>query len=137
MQNQPSRSKKSDHYPIEMLMDGQVYATSDNRYGFQNKERDNEISTYTAMFWEYDPRLGRRWERDPVNRPWKSPYSCFSVSPIGRIDPDGRDDYFGANGKYHGSDGKGSKIRKTNVPIPGGLITANTKVDLQIGQANS
>ena len=43
------------------------------RYGFNGQEKDNEVygegNSYTAEFWEYDPRLGRRWNCDPVSNP--------------------------------------------------------------------
>lgn len=47
----------------------------------------------TAQFWEYDTRLGRRWNMDRVTKPWQSPYACFSEDPISRVDPNGDDDY--------------------------------------------
>jgi len=38
-------------------------------YGFQAQEWDDEVSgsgkSYTAEFWQYDSRLGRRWNLDP------------------------------------------------------------------------
>jgi hypothetical protein len=48
-----------------------------HRYGFQGQEMDNEItgSSYTAEFWQYDSRLGRRWNVDPVVYPWQSSYA--------------------------------------------------------------
>jgi hypothetical protein len=36
----------------------------------------------TALFWEYDTRLGRRWNIDPVKKEWESPYATFSSNPI-------------------------------------------------------
>ncbi len=57
-------------------------------------ERDDEVSgngnSYTAEYWQYDPRLGRRWNVDPVIYPWQSPYAAFNNNPIYFIDPDGR-----------------------------------------------
>jgi hypothetical protein len=65
-------------------------------YGFNGQEKDNEVSgegnTYTAQFWEYDSRTGRRWNTDPVVKPNESPYLCFGGNPIYHNDPDG-DDY--------------------------------------------
>ncbi len=34
------------------------------------------------MYWEYDSRIGRRWNVDPVLKVWESPYLCFSGNPI-------------------------------------------------------
>jgi hypothetical protein len=50
------------------------------RFGFNGMEKDPEItgqegSHYTAAFWEYDTRIGRRWNVDPVTYPWQSSYS--------------------------------------------------------------
>lgn len=37
----------------------------------------------------YDSRIGRRWERDPVLKPWESPYAAFNNNPILYADPKG------------------------------------------------
>jgi hypothetical protein len=46
----------------------------------------NEIkgtgNSYTAEFWEYDPKLGRRWNLDPKPTIGISQYSTFSNNPI-------------------------------------------------------
>jgi hypothetical protein len=59
------------------------------------QERDREINEniYSALFWEYDARLCRRWNVDPVKKYWQSDYSCFSNNPILRTDPNGDNDY--------------------------------------------
>ena len=55
----------------------------------------NEIkgvgNSYTAEFWEYDPRLGRRWNVDPIVKYHESPYATFGNNPIINIDPNGAD----------------------------------------------
>lgn len=60
------------------------------------QEKDDEIvgsgNMYTAEYWEYDARLGRRWNRDPVDKPWMSPYHAFSNKPIMNVDPNGATD---------------------------------------------
>jgi hypothetical protein len=43
----------------------------------------------TAEFWEYDTRLGRRWNVDPITYPWQSSYACFNNNPIYFADPSG------------------------------------------------
>jgi len=66
------------------------------RYGFGGQEKDNEIygdgASYTAEFWQYDARLGRRWNVEPLASefPWISTYACFANNPISFIDPDGK-----------------------------------------------
>ena len=51
----------------------------------------NEIkgvgNSYTAEFWEYDPRVGRRWNLDPKPTVGISEYSAFGNSPIQFSDP--------------------------------------------------
>jgi RHS repeat-associated protein len=63
-------------------------------FGFNGQEMDNEITGQTgthttAMFWEYDSRLGRRWNVDPIVKEYESPYMCFSGNPIWFSDPAG------------------------------------------------
>ena len=50
------------------------------RYAHNGQEKDAEIfdGVLTAEFWEYDARIGRRWEVDPLTNPWQSPYDCFN-----------------------------------------------------------
>jgi hypothetical protein len=52
---------------------------------------NNEIkglgNSYTAMYWEYDSRIGRRWNLDIKPTPGLSQYSAFSNNPILYSDP--------------------------------------------------
>ncbi len=82
----------TDYCPGGMLMPGRSYNTPDYSYGFNGQEKVDEIngkvgSHYTAEFWEYDALLGRRWNTDPVVKPWESPYATFSNNPILFADP--------------------------------------------------
>lgn len=43
------------------------------------------------MFWEYDTRLGRRWNRDLFIKASQSPFVCFNNNPIVFADPLGLD----------------------------------------------
>ena len=65
------------------------------RYGFNGMEKDDEVkgsgNHYTAEHWEYDPRLARRWNMDPVVKHHESPYATFANNPIWFIDPNGAD----------------------------------------------
>lgn len=61
------------------------------RFTFQGQEGDDEISGVkgshlTAEFWEYDSRVARRWNVDPVIKYHESSYSAFSLNPIRFID---------------------------------------------------
>jgi hypothetical protein len=88
------------------------------RYGFNTQEKDDEVygagNLNTALFWEYDTRIGRRWNIDPVKKMFQSNYSVFSCNPIWKIDPNGDDDYYNNAGKYLGSIGEGTEIRLLN-----------------------
>jgi RHS repeat-associated protein len=63
------------------------------RYGFNAQEHDDEIAgngnIYTAEHWEYDSRIGRRWNIDPVTYSDQSSYACFNDNPIIYADPTG------------------------------------------------
>ncbi|HMT34992.1 MAG TPA: hypothetical protein PKC41_03985 [Chitinophagaceae bacterium] len=58
----------------------------DYRFGFNGQHKDNEIAGIgnhnTALFWEYDTRLGRRWNIDPVDQVSISNYATFGNNPI-------------------------------------------------------
>lgn len=87
------------------------------RFGFNGQEKDNELkgkgNVNTAEFWEYDTRFGRRWNIDPVVKPWESSYATFGDNPISMTDVNG-DDWFKNNktGKviYNDSETKGKKV---------------------------
>jgi hypothetical protein len=54
------------------------------------QEKDDELAgTYSAEYWQYDARLGRRWNVDPVDYPWQSSYTPFNNNPIYFEDSDG------------------------------------------------
>jgi len=98
-------------YPFGMAMKGRSYEGSKYKYGFNTQEKDDEpkrsgaredyLRTKTteqiygegnstsAEYWQYDSRLGRRWNVDPVTYPWNSSYSCFNGNPIFYSDPNG------------------------------------------------
>jgi hypothetical protein len=63
------------------------------RFGAGGQEKVDEISGsgnhYTAMFWEMDPRLGRRWNRDPKPIAEESEYAVNRNNPIKNTDPNG------------------------------------------------
>jgi hypothetical protein len=61
------------------------------RYGMNGQEKDDEIAQgiYTAMYWEYDSRIGRRWNRDPKPTAEISDYACFNNNPVLQTDVNG------------------------------------------------
>ena len=77
-----------------MLLPKRHGAVDSYRYGFQGQEKDDEIngvegSSYTADFWQYDSRLGRRWNPDPIVKAHESPYATFKNNPNYYVDPMG------------------------------------------------
>lgn len=98
-------------YTIKSCIYGQFYKY---RFGFNGQEKDDEVSgngnTMTAEFWEYDARLGRRFNCDLVVKYWMSPYHAFSNKPILNTDPNGaRDDkFYDEEGNMVFDDGKGN-----------------------------
>lgn len=87
------------YYPFGMMQEGRQFVGGIGyRYGFGSQETDNEVSgrgnSYTAEFWQYDSRLGRRWNVDPVLREYMSPFHVNYLSPISISDPNGADGIF-------------------------------------------
>ena len=77
----------NDYYPGGMLMPGRKYqasAISKYRYSINGQEKSDELNENltTALYWEYDSRIGRRWNVDPRPNTAESPYLCFSGNPI-------------------------------------------------------
>jgi RHS repeat-associated protein len=72
---------------------GNGYAGGGYRYGFNGQEHSVELhdNSYTAEFWEYDSRIGRRWNVDPILKEYESPYASLGNNPIWNIDPNGSD----------------------------------------------
>ena len=63
------------------------------RYFFNGQETDNEVLgdgvSLSAEFWQYDTRLGRRWNEDPMYKEYESPYACFAGNPVWFADDKG------------------------------------------------
>ena len=74
-------------------MSGRSYSSPAYRYGFNGQEKDDEVSgsgnTNTAEYWEYDCRLGRRWNLDPQPQINISDFTVMGNSPIYFMDPNG------------------------------------------------
>jgi RHS repeat-associated protein len=86
----------NDYYPFGMMMPGRKYSTANKyRYGFNGKEKDNEVSgdgnQYDYGFRIYNPRLGRFLSVDPLSPkyPFYTPYQFASNNPIMNVDIDG------------------------------------------------
>jgi RHS repeat-associated protein len=96
-------------------MPGRNISSSSYRYGFNGQEKTTEINSdgnlYNAEYWEYDSRIVRRWNPDPMKKYYESPYAAFGNNPISFADPNGDDTVdvksrkFDATGKIKGQKG--------------------------------
>jgi hypothetical protein len=82
----------TDYYAFGSAMPGRSGGAG-YRYGFNTQERSPELAPdhYTAEFWEYDARIGRRWNLDPVVKVHESGYSVLGENPLLMIDINGDD----------------------------------------------
>jgi RHS repeat-associated protein len=80
----------TDYYAFGGAMPGRSGETN-YRYGFNTQEKSPELAEghYTAEFWEYDARTGRRWNLDPVTFPNEGGYAVNHNNPIAYNDPKG------------------------------------------------
>jgi RHS repeat-associated protein len=86
----------NDYYPFGMLMpDRNPAAGNGYRFGFNGQEKTDEVygkgNLNTALFWEYDTRIARRWNVDPVDQVNVSNYAIMRNNPIYNIDPMGNE----------------------------------------------
>ncbi len=86
----------TDYYAFGSPLIGRTFEAdtlNGYRFGINTQEKDDEIygkgNASSAEFWEYDTRLGRRWNLDPVDREYESTYSCFYNNPMSFSDIDG------------------------------------------------
>ena len=86
---------QADYYPFGMSINSRTSNLESYGFAYNGMKLDNEISgagnSYTAEFWQYDSRLGRRWNQDPVVKNWESSYATFANNPIWLVDPNGAD----------------------------------------------
>lgn len=88
-------------------MPGRKYqaGSSSYRYGFNAQEKSDDViaGNYTAEYWEYDSRIGRRWNVDIKPNIAQSPYSCLNNNPIWFSDIKGDTSYrFNNEGTFLG-----------------------------------
>ncbi len=88
-------SSANDYYPFGMQQPGRKFNAGNYRYGFNGQEKSPEIyaggNSMTAEFWQYDARVGRRWNIDPIVKIHESPYATFANNPIWFADKYGGD----------------------------------------------
>jgi RHS repeat-associated protein len=79
-----------------MLVPNRHGSSNSYRYGFQGQEKDDEIkgegNSYDFGARMLDPRVGRWFAHDKVNKPWLSPYQFGDNNPTNNIDSDGNDE---------------------------------------------
>ncbi|MHA7843645.1 MAG: RHS repeat domain-containing protein [Winogradskyella sp.] len=88
-----------DYYPFGSLLPKRHGSTDTYRYGFNGKEKDDEVkgegNSYDFGARMYDPRIGRWFKTDPefFKQPGKSSYKSFNNNPLLYIDPDGNTEW--------------------------------------------
>ena len=89
---QPEVLASNDYTVFGAPMQGRTFNSGNYRYGFNGKEKDDEVvgngNRYDFDKRIYDPRLGRFLSIDPLTRdyPWSSPYVFAANNPIRFID---------------------------------------------------
>ncbi len=67
------------------------------RFSYNGQERLTDLSLAndhtTALFWEYDTKLAKRWNLDPKLKTWESGYCVLGGNPVSNLDPLG-DEWF-------------------------------------------
>ncbi|MFA6152803.1 MAG: hypothetical protein WC716_15880 [Chitinophagaceae bacterium] len=105
----------ADYYPGGMMMPGRNTEHSWSRMGYNGQAKDDEVygkgNLNTALFWEMDTRILRRWNFDPVLKPWESSYAVFANSPIVMVDPLGNTSFYNTSGVFIGSDWINNNIK--------------------------
>jgi RHS repeat-associated protein len=83
-------------YAFGSEMPDKSYSTNNYRYGFNGKEKDDEVKGISGTQYDfderiYDPRIARFLSIDPLfrNYPWNGPYNYGENRPIDGIDEDG------------------------------------------------
>ena len=110
-------------------MPGRGYQPEGYRFGFNGQEKDDEVNGIgnfnMAEYWEYDTRLGRRWNLDPILSPDQSPYSCFNGNPIFYSDPSGQQ----GEGPSDQEIGEEGPVKQKSVPEEGSALPPDPTFD--------
>jgi hypothetical protein len=74
----------TDYYPFGLEMVGRTFNSDAYSFSFNTQMKSPEIlpGHTTAMYWEYDGRIGRRWELDPKTVTGWSGYACLLDNPV-------------------------------------------------------
>jgi RHS repeat-associated protein len=88
-----------DYSPFGAPLKGRTFNGSGSRYGFNGKEKTDEVSgggnNYDYGFRIYNPRLGKFLSVDPLFQSfaWYTPYQFAGNKPIVAIDLDGLEEF--------------------------------------------
>jgi RHS repeat-associated protein len=98
----------NDYYPFGMLMQGRTMSAERYRFGFNGKEKDDDLgggsgNMYDYGFRIYNPRIGKFLSVDPLTReyPWYTPYQFAGNKPIEAIDLDGLEESYFMNSIWY------------------------------------
>ena len=97
--------QRNDYYPGGMTQPGRKFTqgNADYKYSINGQEKSDELGDglTTAEFWQYNSRIGRRWNVDPVLKVGESPFMAFAGNPIWFTDKLGNDTtrYYSNSGK--------------------------------------
>ncbi|MCW3104301.1 MAG: repeat-associated core domain protein [Bacteroidetes bacterium] len=99
----------SDYSPFGAPLSGRGFTSSSYRYGFNGKEKDDEVkgdgAQYDYGFRVYDARLGKFLSVDPLSNKFAyyTPYQFAGNKPIVYIDLDGLEDvtFYEKEGKQY------------------------------------
>jgi len=120
-----------DYYPFGMAMNSRNYNSSEYRFGFNGKEKDDEVKgTGNSLDFGariYDPRIGRFLSIDPKWRDFTSlsSYLFADNNPIWNVDENGESP---ENGQFTG------KARKTSLGVTVFRITTNDRKSINISK---
>jgi len=87
-----AKAKGYKYYDLNGIDEKKWPGVTRFKLGFNGQEKDDEVfgstgTSYTAEFWQYDSRTGRRWNLDPKPNPSISQYATFALNPIMYSDP--------------------------------------------------
>ncbi len=92
-------------------------------------EREDEIAglgnSYTAMFWQYDSRTGRRWNLDPRPNSSISSYGTFALNPVMYSDVMGDTTFVYGDSAQVFVDNLNSQTQNVTFGLNGDVMTAN------------
>ena len=115
---------RTNYYPFGMQIPARSYSSESYRYGFNGKEKIDEISgngnSYDLGARIYNPLLGKMFSPDPREKeyPWQSTYAYYANSPIWQTD------YKGEGGDSNGTPAKEPTYNPQTKKFEGQTTTA-------------